>query len=122
MTVAPSSELSAALSRLGLESENSGAFDGTWIPTHGKRYESVNPATGEVLGVVREVSAQDYERVAAATARWRRSEIDTRFGKRAEARHGDPDQHDERPQDQHRARREDVRRHMAPPLVMSRRC
>jgi len=76
MTVVTSSELSAALSRLGLESENSGAFDGAWITTHGKRYESVNPATGEVLGVVREVSAEDYERVAAATAAafdaWRR--------------------------------------------------
>jgi len=68
MTVAPPSSVSSLLSRLGLEAENPGAFDGTWIPTHGKRYESINPATGEPLAVVHEVSAEDYERVAAATA------------------------------------------------------
>ncbi len=60
--------------------------------------------------------------VAAATARWCCLEIDTRLGERAKTRHGDPDQHDERPQDQHRARCEDVRRHMAPPFVVWLRC
>src|SRR3546814_20769990 len=51
--------------------------------------------------------------VAAATA-WRRHfQVDAGLGERAEARHRDPDQHDKRPQDQHRARCEDIRRHMA---------
>ena len=67
MTVATPSSVSALLSRLGLAEENAGAFDGTWIQTHGKRYESLNPATGEILGVVREASTADYERVATSS-------------------------------------------------------
>ncbi|MGE0641176.1 MAG: aldehyde dehydrogenase family protein [Thermoanaerobaculia bacterium] len=69
MTVATRPEISSLLSRLGLADENPGAFDGSWIPTRGKRYESLNPATGEVLGVVLEASTADYERVAAASVR-----------------------------------------------------
>ncbi|MFN7943678.1 MAG: aldehyde dehydrogenase family protein [Thermoanaerobaculia bacterium] len=68
MTVATKSAVTEILDRLGLAEVNSGAFDGSWIPTHGKRYESLNPATGEVLAVVKEVLAEDYERVAASTA------------------------------------------------------
>ena len=68
MTVSTSTLVSSVLSRLGLEAENPGAFDGSWIQTRGKRQESINPATGEVLAVVHEVTTEDYERVAARTA------------------------------------------------------
>ncbi len=68
MTLSRTSALPDALVRLGIEAENSGAFDGAWTATHGKRYESINPATGELLAVVNEVSTEDYERIAARTA------------------------------------------------------
>src|SRR5882724_986617 len=69
MTVITASPLSSTLSALGLASENSGAFDGTWIETSGKRVESINPATGEPLAAVHMATAADYERVAAASVR-----------------------------------------------------
>jgi aldehyde dehydrogenase (NAD+) len=56
------------LDALGLEAENPGAFDGTWIRTHGERVESLNPATGEPIAAVRLATAEDYERVAAVSA------------------------------------------------------
>ncbi|HEX4966682.1 MAG TPA: aldehyde dehydrogenase family protein, partial [Thermoanaerobaculia bacterium] len=40
-----------------------------WIHTHGERVESLNPATGEPLAAVRLATAEDYERVAAASVR-----------------------------------------------------
>ena len=55
------------LKALGIEAENPGAFDGAWIPTHGERIESLNPATGEPIAAVRMATAEEYERVAAAT-------------------------------------------------------
>ena len=67
MTVSTSPAVAAVLSRLGLELENSGAFDGGWIPTHGKRYDSLNPATGELIATVLEASTADYEQVAASS-------------------------------------------------------
>ena len=63
MTVLSPSAVSAVLSRLGLAEDNPGAFDGTWIDTHGPRVESLNPATGEALASVRTCSPEDYERV-----------------------------------------------------------
>ena len=56
------------LAALGLDAENHGAFDGTWIHTHGERVESLNPATGEPIAAVRLATAEDYERVAAVSA------------------------------------------------------
>jgi L-aminoadipate-semialdehyde dehydrogenase len=57
------------------EDAHSGAFAGEWLPTHGPRVESLDPATGEPLGAVRLATAEDYERVAqvavAAFAAWR---------------------------------------------------
>ena len=69
MTVAtlPHANISQLLDALGLEAENPGAFDGTWIPTHGERVESLNPATGEPLAAVRMATVEDYERVAATS-------------------------------------------------------
>ena len=61
-----SSDTQALLEQLGLGAENSGAFDGTWIDTQGEWLESVNPTTGEVIAKVRQATAEDYERVAAA--------------------------------------------------------
>jgi aldehyde dehydrogenase (NAD+) len=55
------------LESLGIEAENPGAFDGAWIPTHGERIESLNPATGEPLAAVRMATVEEYERVAAVT-------------------------------------------------------
>jgi len=63
----PSSDISKLLAALDLQAENAGAFDGTWITTHGERVESLNPANGEVLGTVRLANAEDYDRVAAAS-------------------------------------------------------
>ncbi len=65
MTVATLTNISRLLDALGLEPENPGAFDGTWIPTHGERVESLNPATGEPIAAVRMATVEDYERVAA---------------------------------------------------------
>lgn len=55
------------LRNLGIEAENPGAFDGSWIDTQGKLIESINPATGEVLASVRQATGEDYERVALAS-------------------------------------------------------
>jgi len=64
MTVATAdSETRAMFEELGLEEENSGAFDGSWIDTGGEIIESVNPNTGEPIARVRQASAEDYERV-----------------------------------------------------------
>ncbi len=54
------------LATLGVEPTSSGACTGTWIATSGPELESVNPATGEVLGKVRQATAEEYEKVAAA--------------------------------------------------------
>ena len=62
-----SSSVSKILDSLGVEAENSGAFDGEWIKTHGERVESLNPATGEPLAAVRLATGEDYERVAAVS-------------------------------------------------------
>jgi aldehyde dehydrogenase (NAD+) len=68
MTVDTTPGLAEALRPLGIEAENPGAFDGTWIDTHGERVESLNPATGEPIAAVRLATAGEYERVAAASA------------------------------------------------------
>src|SRR5436305_454068 len=47
------SSVSRILDALGIEAENSGAFDGAWIQTHGERIESLSPATGEPIAAVR---------------------------------------------------------------------
>jgi aldehyde dehydrogenase (NAD+) len=67
MPVETLDSISQTLEALGIAAENPGAFDGTWIHTTGERVESVNPATGEVLAAVRFATAEEYERVAAAT-------------------------------------------------------
>ena len=65
MTVETRSTITAdTLAALGLEEENSGVFGGQWLPGHGRRVESVNPATGEPIAALRMAAREDYERVA----------------------------------------------------------
>ncbi len=63
------------LAELGIQQENSGAYNGSWLSTKGELLSSYNPATGEVIASVREASAQDYQQVSAAAhaayLRWR---------------------------------------------------
>ncbi len=54
------------LSDLGIDPVHSGAYAGKWLKTSGPILESVNPATGEVLGRVQQASAKEYETVARA--------------------------------------------------------
>ncbi len=58
------------LASLGLSEINSGAWsqDGGWSKdTSGPIIESINPATGELLGKVRSATAADYERVIVSS-------------------------------------------------------
>jgi aldehyde dehydrogenase (NAD+) len=64
------------LDRLRLTGSLPGAFAGEFLETHGNWIDSINPATGEILGRVREATSEDYERVAQATVeafhQWKR--------------------------------------------------
>jgi aldehyde dehydrogenase (NAD+) len=66
----------AKLKALGIKNDHSGAYDGTWRKTIGALLESTNPATGQVIGSVRQATAADYDacvRAAqAAFERWRK--------------------------------------------------
>jgi len=67
MTRAMPSTTADILAELGIQAENHGAFDGSWLLTGGESLTSVNPSTGEPLASVRLATAADYERVAAAS-------------------------------------------------------
>jgi aldehyde dehydrogenase (NAD+) len=71
--------VSAVLAELGLEAVNPGTWsghDGWLADPAAPLVESVNPATGTVLGAVRAATAADYERVMASASavaeEWRR--------------------------------------------------
>ena len=64
MTVDTLSNVSHLLASLGLEADNPGAFAGTWIPTHGERVVSLNPATGEQI----KIPAKTVVKIAPAKA------------------------------------------------------
>src|SRR5262245_43576309 len=78
------------LRELGLQKDNSGAYDGEWLACQGEWLESHDPATGKVIARVRQATGAEYEAcVAAAHAafvRWRelpapkRGEIVRRMG------------------------------------------
>ncbi|MEM6455125.1 MAG: aldehyde dehydrogenase family protein [Acidobacteriota bacterium] len=53
--------------QLGLQRENPGAFDGSWLDTTGPELPVSNPTTGEVIATVRQATADDYARVVART-------------------------------------------------------
>lgn len=69
MTVTTANGVAEVLAALEIGDDNPGAFDGTWFETHGERVVSLNPATGEPIAAVRLATAEDYERVAAASVR-----------------------------------------------------
>jgi len=83
------------LSSLGLDRESSGAFAGTWLTTSGALVESINPATGEVIGTIRLANGDEYNRCAEVTAQafleWRtwpapkRGEVVRQLGERLRA-------------------------------------
>ncbi len=57
----------AVLDELGIEAENPGAFNGSWLETGGELIHSINPTTGEPIAAVRQATNDDYEHVMAAT-------------------------------------------------------
>jgi L-aminoadipate-semialdehyde dehydrogenase len=61
---ATATDTRALLAELGIEAENPGAFDGSWIDTRGELLHSIDPATEEPIAAVRQATAADYERVA----------------------------------------------------------
>ena len=69
MTVhtATATDTQEILAALGLAEDNPGAFAGAWLPTRGKRLESLNPATGEPIAAVTQATEDDWERVATVT-------------------------------------------------------
>jgi aldehyde dehydrogenase (NAD+) len=83
--------LGEVLKRLGLHEHQSGVFANGWLSSPGgEEVESLNPATGEVLGRVATASRDDYDQAIAAAqeafASWRtvpapqRGEFIRRFG------------------------------------------
>ncbi|MCP3964538.1 MAG: aldehyde dehydrogenase family protein [bacterium] len=67
MTVATATDIRPILAELGIEAENPGAFNGSWIETGGELLHSVDPNTGEPIAAVRQATAEDYEKVIAAS-------------------------------------------------------
>ncbi len=63
------------LRELGLQQDNSGAYNGEWLACKGEWLASHDPATGKVIARVRQATGEEYEAcVAAAHAaflRWR---------------------------------------------------
>jgi acyl-CoA reductase-like NAD-dependent aldehyde dehydrogenase len=63
------------LKQLGIQSQNSGAYDGAWRKTGRRVVESFDPATGRVIARVRQATRADYDACAAAAheafQRWR---------------------------------------------------
>jgi aldehyde dehydrogenase (NAD+) len=63
------------LEALGIQDENPGGFDGEWIGS-GNLVESISPIDGEVIASVREVTPEEYDRIAdrahEAFLAWRR--------------------------------------------------
>ncbi len=89
----------ALLARLGIEDAHAGASNGAWLDTRGPVLTSLNPATGEPIGTVRQALAADYEAVLQAAVRafdtWRlvpaprRGEIVRELGDALRARKDD---------------------------------
>lgn len=66
--------MNTMLSKLGIDSENSGGFDGEWIGS-GQPLESISPIDGKVLTRVTQVTEAEYDKIAAraheAFLKWR---------------------------------------------------
>jgi aldehyde dehydrogenase (NAD+) len=78
------------LRELGIQKDNPGAYDGEWLDCKGEWLESHDPATGQVIGRVRQATGEEYEACISAAddafRRWRevpaprRGEIVRRLG------------------------------------------
>ncbi len=55
----------AVLDHFGIGRTNPGAFSGAWLDTSGAQFDSVNPATGELLATVVGASVDDYEQIVS---------------------------------------------------------
>jgi len=75
MTTTANASTNDVLKELGIDPVHSGAYAGRWLKTSGPELVSTNPATGEVLGRVKQASAKEYEACVAAAqdafSRWR---------------------------------------------------
>ena len=70
MSITPSAlraQTEETLRRLGIESENSGAFAGSAIETSGEALASIDPTTERPLATVRLAGRSDYEQVVETT-------------------------------------------------------
>ena len=86
----------AFLEELGIQPENSGAYDGSWRSAGGDWIECRSPATGELIAKVRQASVEDYDACVDAAheafLRWRdlpaphRGEIVRRMGEAMRAK------------------------------------
>ena len=96
MTSTANASTNDVLRELGIDPVHSGAYAGRWLKTSGPELESKNPATGEVLGRVKQATAKEYETCVAAAEdaflRWRtvpaprRGEIVRRIGNELRAK------------------------------------
>lgn len=63
------------LAELGIQGDQSGAYNGSWMECGGEWLETRSPATGEVIGRVKMATKADYDQVVeaaqAAFQRWR---------------------------------------------------
>src|SRR5215475_9923213 len=57
------------LKRLGIESENSGAYADEWMDCAGEELESHSPIDGSLLGTVRMADSEDYDDVVYKAAK-----------------------------------------------------
>ncbi|QDV06942.1 Succinate-semialdehyde dehydrogenase [NADP(+)] [Planctomycetes bacterium Poly30] len=75
MASATSSTDTSFLSSLGIQDQNQGAYNGSWIQCTGEVLESRSPATGELIASVQMATSKEYEAVVAAAQeafqRWR---------------------------------------------------
>ena len=96
MSTATTTDHTALLSQFGIGDTHSGAYAGEWLETSGDLLDVHSPATGELIGRVKQASAADYEKVVAAAheafLRWReepapkRGEIVRRMGEALRAK------------------------------------
>jgi aldehyde dehydrogenase (NAD+) len=63
------------LEKLGIKSENSGAYCGEWLETGGKTLDVITPIDGTLIAKVKQATNQDYEKVmknaSEAFSKWR---------------------------------------------------
>ncbi len=96
MTTATATKYADLLAEFGITEAHSGAYAGKWLETSGSLLDVHSPATGELIGQVKQATADDYEKVVQvaheAYLRWRevpaprRGEIVRRMGEALRAK------------------------------------